>query len=80
LNLLQVRQNRRERFCITACGDPKGESQDETSDILHAPPNSDKSAFRALLLFLRLDLFRAGFEAAADSTKSSGTILHHRLR
>jgi hypothetical protein len=34
-NLLQVRQNRRERFCITACGDPQGESQEETSDILH---------------------------------------------
>jgi hypothetical protein len=23
------------QFCITACGDPLGESQDETSDILH---------------------------------------------
>ncbi|MCG4788492.1 hypothetical protein L0N33_24515, partial [Roseburia faecis] len=30
-NLPQVRQNCREQFCIIACGDPQGESQDETS-------------------------------------------------
>jgi len=57
-NLLQVRLNRRERFRLMRQHHPQGEAPDGPRHILHDPPNSEKSALRALFSFLHISLPR----------------------
>ena len=67
-NLLQVRLNRRERFRLMRQHHPQGEAPDGPRHILHDPPNSGKSALRALFSFLYIPLPRLPAKLQLHST------------